>query len=214
MSGHERPSLASLFRRSCTFCDRSRLAQDLSEAQTELWAFGPAILGQTCQHRQLKQRTSDTRQRVTQTASSIKSFLCSKCGTRCVCHASFDGTNGQESHRSGAHDATRTLQPESVPPSMETASTEARTISRCGLRGSRKVGLRIQVLTSCADCAEDPRAGLASLQLMSLLLKSHWFVPTWAATCCPESVKATCRSSVDRALIRLSPHSFTGSEQG
>ena len=30
--------------------------QDLSEAQTELWAFGPAILGQTCQHRQLNQK--------------------------------------------------------------------------------------------------------------------------------------------------------------
>ena len=42
-------------------------------------------------------------------------------------------SKGQESHRSGAHEATRRLQPESVPPSMGTASKEARTISRYGL---------------------------------------------------------------------------------
>ena len=59
---------------------------------------------------------------------------------------------------------------------------------RSALPGSRLVRLRIQVLPSCADCAEDPRAGLASLQLMSLLMRNHWFVPTWAGTCCPESV--------------------------
>ena len=41
-------------------------------------------------------------------------------------------SKGQESHRSSAHEATRRLQPESVPPSMETASKEARTISRYG----------------------------------------------------------------------------------
>ena len=42
-------------------------------------------------------------------------------------------SKGQESHRSGAQEATRSLQPESVPPSMSTASKEARTISRYGL---------------------------------------------------------------------------------
>ena len=90
--------------------------------------------------------------------------LCSSDGTRGV---GVDGrpskrddccSNGQESHGSSAHDATRSLQPESVLLSMGTASKEARTIS-----GSRWVRLRIQVLPNCADCAEDPKAGSASV---------------------------------------------------
>ena len=62
----------------------------------------------------------------------------------------------------------------------------------CAVPGLQR--LRIHV-PSCEDSAEDPRAGLASLQLKCHLMKSHWFVTTWAGTCCPESARAAAPDS-------------------
>ena len=86
-------------------------------------------------------------------------------------------------------DATRSLHPESVPPSMVTnmvrwtGSKEARTTSNYGLRGSR---------VSEASNPGPPQLRRLRRGTSSKVGPSpadDWFVPTWAGTCCPDSVK-------------------------
>ena len=108
-------------------------------------------------------------------------------------------THGQEHNRSCAHlesDHGRNQEPPSrigacVHGHQHGAvrgSKEARTTTKNGCVAPGWARLRIQVLPDCADSGEVCRA-LALLQLLSRQTRSHWFVPTRAGTCCPDSVQ-------------------------
>ena len=121
-------------------------------------------------------------------------------------------THGQEHNRSCAHlesDHGRNQEPPSrIGASVHghqhgavRGSKEARTTSTvCVAPGW--VRLRIQVLPDCADSGEECRA-MALLQLLSHQTRSHWFVPTRAGTCCPDSVQVPSQ-------FRLLVQSFRG----